>query len=686
MDDTSEHIQAEKTKIAIVGGGPAGLVTAFELDSELYDITIYQTGFRVGGKGTSGYGTWRDHPEVRRIEEHGLHILFGFYDTVFTIMRACYEQLARPAGHPLRTFTDAFRGRDFGTVMFRFRSRWARRNVHFPTNGLEPGGAQKLPTDHTRKIVTDVAANLIGGTLWPSYHPERSAIWLRWLAKVLGWIGYALLSLVIGLFTLLPGLSMGALRFWQKRLRWWVKPLVNLSRRLTLLWLSLDYFSGLAVGLIRGGLFPNGPFTALNDRDFRDWLKEQDVADETLYSPLVSLIYHAAFSYEDGEPHKPSIAAGAALDLILRSMLSYRGHAYYQMNAGMGEVVFAPLYQVLKDRGVKFRFFHTLEALRLSDDRQRIKSMDMSVQVPLVEGREEYDPLVVVKGVETFPSEPLYEQLADRTTRQYESIYDCFPKSERLSLSAGKDFDQVVLATPIATLPHVAEELIRADATWKAAVDSGRSVQTISLQVWYNKPHSDLGLRDPEPSDPYTLLSMYWKPMSTWVTMDQTLPREIWPQGMEPSAVSYFTGTQPGPTYAPPPGPDGRAFLLEEQAKGRMLVEDYVNYFLAEDVLPGLENPLAPPSPNWSLLHAPDSVSGKQRLDYQYFQSNVEPSARVTLALPGSINKRLKADESGFENLTVAGDWIDNGVHLACMEGAFSSGRLAAAALKKKMN
>ena len=94
--------------------------------------------------------------------------------------------------------------------------------------------------------------------------------------------------------------------------------------------------------------------------------------------------------------------------------------------------------------------------------------------------------------------------------------------------------------------------------------------------------------------------------------------------------------------------------------------------------------PIAPPSPDWSRLHAPDGVPDKQRLNYQYFQSNVEPSARVTLALPGSIRQRLKPDQTGFANLTVAGDWTDNGVYLACMEGAFASGELAAKAVDGK--
>ena len=46
---------AGKTKVAILGGGPAGLAAAFSLTSTpeqraKYDVTLYQQGWRVGGK------------------------------------------------------------------------------------------------------------------------------------------------------------------------------------------------------------------------------------------------------------------------------------------------------------------------------------------------------------------------------------------------------------------------------------------------------------------------------------------------------------------------------------------------------------------------------------------------------------------------------------------------------------
>ena len=86
-------------RIAILGGGVASLSTALELTSTpdwqtRYDITVYQMGWRLGGKGASS----RNPAAAGRIEEHGLHVWFGCYDNAF---RAA-ARLLRRAWTPCR--------------------------------------------------------------------------------------------------------------------------------------------------------------------------------------------------------------------------------------------------------------------------------------------------------------------------------------------------------------------------------------------------------------------------------------------------------------------------------------------------------------------------------------------------------------------------------------------------------
>ncbi len=85
----------------------AGLTTAMELTHPRHGgrfaVTIYQLGWRIGGKGASGRGPGA------RIEEHGLHLWMGFYENAFRLMRDTYTEAARdPATCPIATFTQAF--------------------------------------------------------------------------------------------------------------------------------------------------------------------------------------------------------------------------------------------------------------------------------------------------------------------------------------------------------------------------------------------------------------------------------------------------------------------------------------------------------------------------------------------------------------------------------------------------
>ena len=66
------------------------MAAAFELTRPehegRFEVTIYQQGWRLGGKGASGRGA------SGRIEEHGLHLWMGWYENAFRLMRECYTE------------------------------------------------------------------------------------------------------------------------------------------------------------------------------------------------------------------------------------------------------------------------------------------------------------------------------------------------------------------------------------------------------------------------------------------------------------------------------------------------------------------------------------------------------------------------------------------------------------------
>jgi uncharacterized protein with NAD-binding domain and iron-sulfur cluster len=51
------------------------------------------------------------------------------------------------------------------------------------------------------------------------------------------------------------------------------------------------------------------------------------------------------------------------------------------------------------------------------------------------------------------------------------------------------------------------------------------------------------------------------------------------------------------------------------------------------------------------------------------------------LSVPGSSKYRLRAGESGFSNLYLAGDWVRTSLNAGCVEAAVMAGMDAAAAL-----
>ena len=89
----------QKEKIAILGGGVGGCTAALWLTDPIhkgkYEVTLYQLGWRLGGKGASGRNL--DPNLGHRSEEHGLHIWFGFYENAFRTIRKAYREMGTNA-------------------------------------------------------------------------------------------------------------------------------------------------------------------------------------------------------------------------------------------------------------------------------------------------------------------------------------------------------------------------------------------------------------------------------------------------------------------------------------------------------------------------------------------------------------------------------------------------------------
>ena len=81
------------------------------------------------------------------------------------------------------------------------------------------------------------------------------------------------------------------------------------------------------------------------------------------------------------------------------------------------------------------------------------------------------------------------------------------------------------------------------------------------------------------------------------------------------------------------------------------------------------------------MLYDPRGGVGADRMNFQWIRANVDPTECCETSGPGTTKLRLKADESGFLNLVLAGAWLRTGINATCVEAATMSGMDASRAI-----
>jgi uncharacterized protein with NAD-binding domain and iron-sulfur cluster len=713
--------QPDREKVAVLGGGPAAVTAAFELTAtpalrERFEVTIYQPGWRMGGKCASGRNLARGRGA--RIEEHGLHVWFGFYENAFSLMRAAYEELHRPASMPLASIEEAFKGCNDLVLYDRQDEGWHAFPLTFPTNDLTPGAGHELPgfwdiaaqmcdwaiarwealaaeapdrVPGTRpRALTpgwllDLAFALgVGVGLDPAHGGEQLLYLARHLTRANPLIALAE-RLPSPLATLpLPGAApiacpARALAALLSGFRDWLWDHVVSERcagdpDLRMFFTVFDTFASATAGIVRDGVLEHG-WDAINDRELCEWLSEHGAKPVTVgatpeqRSPLLRAIYDVAFGYPDGLIARANVAAGTAVNDLLRLGFSYRGSVMYKMQAGMGDTVLTPLYEVLTRRGVKVEFFHSVTELRLADDGTLVDAIELVPQVKLERGA--YDPLVAVEGLPCWPSEPLWEQLHEGEKLRSDAVnfeLEDNPLRRRpRTLRRGRDFDTVVLGIPVGALEPICGEIAKRHPRFRRMLRSSATVRTQAFQLWLTQPTSELGWTHGQDS----VVGCYVEPLDTWCDMSHLLARERWSQSSGVRGIAYFCGVL-----------DDRGGEDHTQATAR--VKDNALAFAHTQIGPLWPRAVGrdPNGPiEWKLLAGSGRRLGPARLDAQYWRANTTPSERYVLTPAGSVDDRLAAEESGVENLVLAGDWTRNGIDGGCVEAAMTSGMQAARAL-----
>lgn len=696
-----------RKKIAILGGGIGSLTAAYyltrtpELRAE-NDVTLYQLGFRLGGKCASSRSMIPD--EGQRIEEHGLHLWFGFYENAFRTVQEIYERKPTRPDDKLVTWRDALSPNSFTPLGEDYKGKLTYWPFVWPTNLDVPGGGLYLSPLGAISQLASVLRRMVGQMWSDASGTPRS---LRDLIDNLGDVTLAAAyTTVLGVLEAFEDITeatidriLGHRTVLDKVVRALRSAMAGLAERR----LHDDdfrrYFSVLDLGLtvILGVLDPKYGIVTdpdfdldrIDDIEFRAWLLENGgdpwVVNDSSY---LRALYDLPFAYEDGDISKPILGAGTAVRILLRIVLTYKEACFFEMTAGMGEAVIAPMYEVLEQQGVKFEFFRKVTRLELSPNQSWIQRVHLDRQVDYVGST--YTPTYRVDGITCWPSEPFWDQIVDgpaikaRLDAKKMSIEShwCLEKAGTEVLELGTDFDVVVLGIALAAFkklnaePTMCDELYAASARFRAMAEGMGIVPTQAFQLWTKPDLRGLGFAAADLGKP--AMDAAPEPYSVWADCSHVLPREQWPAHDKPGGVFYFCGPYLNPFTAKPSTDqtvpaDAYAGVM---AEAKDWLDKYVGYMWPDARAPGNPDGL-----DYEVLYDPRGGVGADRMNFQWIRANVDPTECCETSGPGTTKLRLKADESGFLNLVLAGAWLRTGINATCVEAATMSGMDASRAI-----
>ncbi|MFW5921058.1 MAG: NAD(P)-binding protein, partial [Polyangiales bacterium] len=417
----------EKERVLILGGGLSALATAHALtDTEerraKYDVRVLAQGHLLGGKGAS----WRNPSRADRIEEHGIHVIFGFYHNFLRLFRSVYGELSRPDHVDPSTFDEAFIPNN--DVVFNDGDEaWLAR---FPRTPAGYGAGPKTLADQL----------LAAGALVQSF------------------VGGSFSEMFAGIF--FPSLG---------------------NRVATeVLWFTLTLLKGVYTDVELGGK----SWEDLDAQDFRDWMRSHALPgspdlDDTA---IMQVPYDGVFAYEGHDQSNPRLSAGVAARGLLKLVTDYERAVYFEMSTGMGEAVFVPMLEVLRARGVKVEFFAKVEELHVTAG--RATKVRYARQARVAAGPASYDPLIQVGPVRCFRHDLDTSQLVSPVPIAGKDPYSdaVTDRAADVELEVDTDFDWVVCALP----SPVTGKALRGAGSDPVLSRIGHipTVATLHLQTW----------------------------------------------------------------------------------------------------------------------------------------------------------------------------------------------------------
>jgi len=671
-----------RERVAIIGGGMGGLSAAYALSkpeiADKYDITVFQMGWRLGGKCATGRGPFG------RIEEHGIHGFLGAYYNTLEMMYDVYEKWTPNANCPIPDFNSAF-------VKINTGLQWERHAGHIkrwyrwtPPSPLKISDIRKqsnllvlwlvvYSTVIRRKIdsmpLGKSAGHQFGNILQLLEAFENQGLEL---AQNDGFVPLSLKK------------TPPANPIWQSMndvidfdLTRTTSSRDDTRRNI----LEIEMFQVILRGIRDEEIFTNG-FLSIDDVNFSQWLKRNRASSALLESPLVSYIVNLTFQFPNGDITKePNMSAASYIQWALRSA-TYIDRSLYLFAAGTGETIITPLYRLLKERGVTFKFFHELIDIDTNKSGTSVSSIIFQKQANLK--GPDYDPTVEIKNLLCWPDRPKYNLLENHPGIQdvdFEKPKSAsFGKTLKIKIGSDADakFEKVILAIPPEAIKSSANSLLQKNAIWNAKLNNMPTTSTQAMQIWLNHSVEDLAEM---PKSFYYGSANFMGEMHGELDFTKYIQFENW-GNKPPKGLLYGCGVMVDPP-ALEGVPDKKVAKIRAFETTRTMLTT-----VGADLLPLSRQQLPittnPHSMDFDDLYVHDSdpissKSGQPRLRAQYFRGNIFPSERYTQSPIKTRENRINPLKPGLDNMTGAGDWVDTVLNVGSVECSVMGGFFAAA-------
>jgi len=423
-----------------------------------------------------------------------------------------------------------------------------------------------------------------------------------------------------------------------------------------------------------------------------------------------ALPFDAMFAFLNGDINHPSISAanllcaGGALKSGMLGVGRFAPSFTYRMQAGMGEIIMTPVYEILKARGVRFHFFHKVSALRTVDG-TTVDAIDIDVQATVHGGSHKYEPLHTIQGLNVWPDlsnpkncdgcERFFDQLEEGDVIKagninMESYYSQWQgNGQKKQLKVGQDFDIVINGITSGALPHISQDLTAKNTLWRSFIETTKTVATVGLQVWTYNTTEELGYAIPhvnrsDLSRTEVMAAGGPEPYDTWADMTHLQKYETFnatATGGQPKSVQYWCSPVEFDTSVANFS-DATVPAVQTERAYTAAVEWLEKY--TGDIMPKWADAL------YESMVAPVGVHGRDRLRHQYYRLNYEPTEQYVLTVPNSVEHRPSPwkvhenDIQPFSNMAVVGADSRNGFNIGCAEAAVTSGVMLANALTGK--